>query len=172
MPDGKKLAIKHLPPGTAATRKAFTDRLQALGKVKQQNLVPLVAAFIGHSPASLLPSPAPYERILAYRFLAGSTLEHVLGGRMARVSSFRRWQPRRMVAEDIARGLKFLHHDCKPGIVHGHLWPGNVMFDSTTWDGPTAPMAHITDYGISEEAGEGGGRKGGKDASKVGGDHW
>ena len=162
MPDVKKLAVKRLTPGTAATRKAFMERVQVLGKVKQINLVPLVAAYIGQSPASLLTSSSPYERILVYRFLAGSTLDRLLSARMPKVSSFRRWQPRRMVAEDVARALKFLHHDCKPGIVHGRLWPGNVMFDSNTWDGPTAPVAYITDYGISDERG--------RDATKVGGE--
>lgn len=38
------------------------------------------------------------------------------------------WQARLKIAIGTARGLRYLHEDCRVGcIIHGKLWPSNIL---------------------------------------------
>lgn len=55
----------------------------------------------------------------------------------------RLFEVRRRICTDIARGLKYLHHDCNPGIVHCDMKPSNVLLDDNL-------VAHVADFGLAQ----------------------
>lgn len=50
---------------------------------------------------------------------------------------------RRSICIDVARGLKYLHHDCNPGIVHCDMKPANVLMDEDL-------VARVADFGLAK----------------------
>lgn len=76
----------------------------------------------------------------------GGSLDKILGHPLSPESPFARWGVRHSVALDVARGLKYLHHDCSPGIIHRDMKPANILLDEKTL------MAHVADFGLAQEA--------------------
>lgn len=50
---------------------------------------------------------------------------------------------RRSICTDIARGLKYLHHDCNPGVVHRDMKPANVLLDDNL-------TGYVADFGLAQ----------------------
>lgn len=88
-----------------------------LARVKHRNVMSLRAYIRDHDRFSLV-----------YDYVPGGSLEDV----MKRVRSQQTtlgWDARHRIAVGMARGLKYLHFECSPRILHYNLKPSNVMLD-------------------------------------------
>lgn len=59
-------------------------------------------------------------------------------------SPYRFWEQRHSIALDIARGLKYLHHDANPRVVHRDMKPANILMDDKC-------AAYVADFGLARE---------------------
>lgn len=134
--DGRTVAIKKLAAQSQQGEREFEAEMSTLGNIRHRNLVTLIAAYIAPPPSN--------ERLLIYNFLSGGSLDGILGRDVAKDSPFRQWHVRLGIATDTARGLKYLHHDCTPRIIHRDMKPANVLLDD-------AFVAHVADFGLARE---------------------
>ncbi|KAG6511292.1 hypothetical protein ZIOFF_029351 [Zingiber officinale] len=66
------------------------------------------------------------EYLLVYEFMPQGSLDKSLYSS----SECMPWPRRREVALGLAAALRYLHHECKPSVVHRDVKPSNVMLDS------------------------------------------
>ncbi|CAI5481172.1 unnamed protein product [Closterium sp. Yama58-4] len=134
--DGREVAIKRLALGSSQGQREFEAEMHTLGAVRHRNLVVLVAAYLSRPPSQ--------ERLLIYDFLPGGSLDHVLDRDMPKGSPMRRWAVRRNILAGTARGMKYLHHNCIPGIIHRDMKPANVLLDDNF-------EPKVADFGLARE---------------------
>ncbi|XP_022981222.1 putative leucine-rich repeat receptor-like protein kinase At2g19210 [Cucurbita maxima] len=83
-----------------------------------------------------------YEKtnlVLIYEYINNGNLkEHLLGGNVRVLS----WEERMQIAVDAAQGLEYLHHGCKPPIVHRDVKSANILLNKKF-------QAKIADFGLS-----------------------
>ncbi|EPS58697.1 hypothetical protein M569_16115, partial [Genlisea aurea] len=102
LPDGSALAIKRLN-GCKLGEKQFRMEMNRLGQVRHPNLVPLLGYCLVED-----------EKILVYKHLSNGTLYATLRDNAASLD----WPTRFRIALGAARGLAWLHHGCRPPILH------------------------------------------------------
>ncbi|CAI7869790.1 unnamed protein product [Closterium sp. NIES-53] len=134
--DGREVAIKQLALGSSQGQREFEAEMHTLGAVRHRNLVVLVAAYLSRPPSQ--------ERLLIYDFLPGGSLNDVLDRDMPKGSPMRRWEVRRNILAGTARGMKYLHHNCIPGIIHRDMKPANVLLDDNF-------EPKVADFGLARE---------------------
>ncbi|EHA8588779.1 inactive leucine-rich repeat receptor-like protein kinase CORYNE [Cocos nucifera] len=105
------------PPNSNSQKRRVQQELEMLARVKHRNVMSLRAYIRDHDRFSLV-----------YDYIPGGSLEDV----MKRVRSQQTtlgWDVRHRIAVGMARGLKYLHFECSPRILHYNLKPSNVMLD-------------------------------------------
>lgn len=111
-------ASPSVSPNTSKSNMRRVQRhLETLARVRHQNVMALKAYV--REPDCLS---------LVYDFVPGGSLEDV----MKRVRSQQvslSWDARSRIAVGIARGLRHLHFESSPRIIHSNLKPSNVMMD-------------------------------------------
>lgn len=132
-----KEALKSVP------EKDFEVDAEALGSLNHRNVVPLLGAFVGTKPR--------HERLLVYEN-CGENLELLLrgegeSGEVAKEAELRRWEVRRSIALDAARGLKYLHHECDPPVVHHDVKPAKLIVDKHA-----GFVARLAEPGVTTDA--------------------
>jgi tetratricopeptide (TPR) repeat protein len=133
--DGRRIALKVLPPSLTLTERAlarFLREARIMAKVSH----PAIVAVLEHDRRGRL-------HYFAMEFVDGVTLQQRLEvGPM----------PVRQACEigaEVGRALQFAHEH---GIVHRDLKPGNVMLRENPGGGPRIA---ITDFGLARETGTG-----------------
>ncbi|KAL0795364.1 hypothetical protein Bca101_066741 [Brassica carinata] len=97
--DGKVVAVKQLKAGSGQGDREFTAEVEIISRVHHRHLVSLVGYCISDQ-----------HRLLIYEYVANQTLEHHLHGKGMPVLE---WSKRVRIAIGSAKGLAYLHEDCK-----------------------------------------------------------
>ncbi|XP_015962021.1 MDIS1-interacting receptor like kinase 2-like [Arachis duranensis] len=134
LPSGMVVAVKKLHMESDAEDKynlrAFENEIKALTEMRHRNIIKLYG-FCQHSQFSFL----------VYEFLEGGSLDQVLGSEEQ--ASTLDWERRVNVVKGVANALSYMHHDCKPPIVHRDISSKNILLDSDY-------EAHVSDFGTAK----------------------
>jgi len=128
LPDGRQLAVKRV---NAAHRihcnsRGFEADLEVLCKVRHPQLVNLVGYCQEFG-----------ERLLIYEFMPNGTLHDHLHGGLSQLN----WGMRFKVAMQAAQGIKYLHKDASPPVIHCDIKSSNILLDAE-WN------ARVADFGL------------------------
>ncbi|XP_078431608.1 inactive leucine-rich repeat receptor-like serine/threonine-protein kinase At1g60630 [Wolffia australiana] len=141
MESGFVVTVKRLKDSSRPIEEEFRRRIEALGRLRHPNLVPLRAYFMARE-----------ERLLVFDYFPnGSLFALIHGSRPGGGGKPLHWTSCLKIAEDVATGLLYLHQN---GVVHGNLKSSNVIL------GPDFESC-LADYGLvphlssSDFAGEG-----------------
>jgi protein brassinosteroid insensitive 1 len=104
--------------------------METIGKIKHDNLVPL----LGYCKVR-------EERLLVYEYMKYGSLEDVLHNQK-KTGIKLNWAARRKIAIGAAKGLTFLHHNCIPLIIHRDMKSSNVLLDANL-------EARVSDFGMA-----------------------
>ncbi|XP_076882618.1 G-type lectin S-receptor-like serine/threonine-protein kinase SD2-5 [Bidens hawaiensis] len=127
--DGTKIAVKCLE-GLSHVKKSFLAEVESIGSIHHVNLVRLRGFCAWKS-----------QRLLVYDFMSNGSLdrwiyhgvrEHIL-----------EWECRKNIILDIAKGLAYLHEECRQKIVHLDIKPQNILLDINF-------NAKVSDFGLSK----------------------
>ncbi|XLR62782.1 uncharacterized protein [Arachis hypogaea] len=110
--------------------KAFENEIKALTEIRHRNIIKLYG-FCQHSRFFFL----------VYKYLEGGSLNHVLGDEK-QATAFD-WERRVNVVKGVANALSYMHHGCKPPIVHRDISSKNILLDSEY-------EAHVSDFGTAK----------------------
>lgn len=138
--DGLTLAVRRLGEGGSQRCKEFQSEVEAIGKVRHQNIVTLRAYYWSID-----------EKLLIYDYIPNGNLSAALHGRAGSVE-FQplSWDMRLKIMRGIAKGLAYLHEVSPKKYVHGDLKPNNVLL------GPKMEP-YISDFGVGRLANIAGG---------------
>ncbi|XP_054785685.1 probable LRR receptor-like serine/threonine-protein kinase At4g29180 isoform X2 [Prosopis cineraria] len=126
--DGNQVAVKMLSPSSSQGPKEFQTEAELLMTVHHRNLV----SFIGYCDDD-------NKMALMYEYMANGNLKNYLSDKNSNIVS---WQRRLEIAIDAAQGLEYLHHGCKPPIVHRDVKTANILLNENL-------EAKIADFGLS-----------------------
>uniref|UniRef100_A0A2N9FCJ5 non-specific serine/threonine protein kinase n=1 Tax=Fagus sylvatica TaxID=28930 RepID=A0A2N9FCJ5_FAGSY len=126
---GKKLvAVKRLEKLVEEGEREFRAEMRAIGRTHHKNLVRLLGYCAEGS-----------KRLLVYEFMSNGSLADVLFRGIRRPD----WDERVRIALDVARGILYLHEECKAPIIHCDIKPQNILMDEF-W------VAKISDFGLAK----------------------
>ncbi|KAJ0492797.1 putative protein kinase RLK-Pelle-SD-2b family [Helianthus annuus] len=127
--DDSKIAVKCLE-GLGQVNRSFLAEVHTIGSIHHVNLVRLRGFSAWKS-----------QRFIVYEFMCNGSLdrwiyhgvrEHVL-----------EWECRKKIIFDVAKGLAYLHEDCRQKITHLDIKPQNILLDSDF-------NAKVSDFGLSK----------------------
>ncbi|MCO5567071.1 hypothetical protein L7F22_020756 [Adiantum nelumboides] len=107
----------------------FSAEIQTLGKIRHRNIVRLLGC-----------CSSKETNFLVYEYMPNGSLGELLHG--TRGGSLD-WAKRYNIAIESACGLRYLHHDCSPLIVHRDVKSNNILLDSKY-------EAHVADFGLAK----------------------
>ncbi|KAK1276695.1 Leucine-rich repeat receptor-like serine/threonine-protein kinase BAM1 [Acorus gramineus] len=125
--DGEEIAVKKLY--NRAHDHGFKAEIQTLGGIRHRNIVRLMA-FCCNAETN----------VLVYEFMKNGSLGEALHGKRGGSIG---WSVRYKIAIEAARGLCYLHHDCRPMIVHRDVKSNNILLDENY-------EAHVADFGLAK----------------------
>ncbi|MBA0747186.1 hypothetical protein Gogos_004116 [Gossypium gossypioides] len=134
--DGQVVAVKLLKFVGCQADIDFCREVQVLSCAQHRNVVLLIGFCIDGN-----------KRVLVYEYICNGSLDfHLHGSNRASLD----WQSRLRIAIGAARGLRYLHEDCRVGcIVHRDMRPKNILlthdFEPQTHD--VEPQ--VTDFGLA-----------------------
>lgn len=122
LPDSSLLSIKRLQD-SSHSESQFKAEMETLGKIKQQNLLPLIGYCI-----------AKNEKFLVYHYMPNGMLHDQL--------KQLKWSVRLKVAIGSARGFAWLHHTCNPRVLHRNISSKCILLDQNF-------EPKISDFGLA-----------------------
>ncbi|CAH9127636.1 unnamed protein product [Cuscuta epithymum] len=129
LPDSSRVAVKRLDRA-GGSEKEFRAEISTLGNIQHINLVRLRGYCCEDN-----------HRILVYDYMPNGPLSSYLsreGGKAPLP-----WDVRFRVAVGVARGLAYLHEDCRSCIVHRDIKPENILVDGDF-------CAKVSDFGLAK----------------------
>lgn len=129
---GVTVAVKRLNKELSShVEKEFTNEVEILGVIHHVHLVSL----LGYCSEG-------DHRLLVYEYLENGSLDRILFREKKLGFPVLEWKPRFAIALATARGLAYLHDDCKQRIIHCDVKPENILLD-------TMLCAKVADFGLS-----------------------
>ncbi|PSR84622.1 G-type lectin S-receptor-like serine/threonine-protein kinase [Actinidia chinensis var. chinensis] len=127
--NGTKIAVKRLDK-LEPVEKTFLAEVETIGNIHHVNLVRLIGFCIENS-----------YRLLVYEYMSNGSLNKWIFSEHQVVCL--RWQLRRKIILDIAKGLAYLHEGCRQKIFHLDIKPQNILLDENF-------NAKLSDFGLSK----------------------
>ncbi|KAL4625879.1 hypothetical protein ACB092_05G057100 [Castanea dentata] len=128
--DGIHVAVKAFSPSSSVQGyQQFQAEVKLLVRVHHKNLTTLVGYCYEGANVGLV-----------YEYMANRDLEAQLSGHNSNILS---WQARLRIAIDTAEGLEYLHHGCKPPIIHRDVKTTNILLNEKF-------NAKLGDFGLSK----------------------
>ncbi|KAI3777879.1 hypothetical protein L1987_47682 [Smallanthus sonchifolius] len=124
-----QVAVKMLSGSSLQGDKEFQAEAYLLLGIHHKNLISLVGYCNDESHKGII-----------YEFMANGNLESHL---FDTASSFLNWEERLQIVCDAAHGLEYLHHGCKPPIVHRDIKGTNILLNESF-------QAKLADFGLSK----------------------
>ncbi|KAF2951426.1 hypothetical protein DAI22_01g261100 [Oryza sativa Japonica Group] len=125
--DGTAVAVKRIVCDESVGEADFLSEITIVASVHHYALVGLLGYCLQPGGGRYLLYPFYENRSLDYWLFSGE-------------------ERRRHVAVDVAKGLAYLHHECKNQILHLDIKPANILLDGDF-------RAHVSDFGISMSIG-------------------
>ncbi|XP_059073435.1 G-type lectin S-receptor-like serine/threonine-protein kinase At2g19130 [Cryptomeria japonica] len=135
LPDGTIVAVKRMEC-SRQDEKQFRAEIRSLGNIHHMNLVRL-RGFCAQGS----------RRLLVHDYMPNGSLNSFLFTSQSK--SKRRvldWKTRLEIALGTARGLHYLHEECRDCIIHGDVKPENILLDSNL-------SPKLADFGLSRLVG-------------------
>ncbi|CAK7351251.1 unnamed protein product [Dovyalis caffra] len=127
--DGTEIAVKRLEK-LGQGMSEFLAEAETIGSLHHFNLVRLIGFCAEKS-----------FRLLVFEYLTNGSLDNWIFMNVQR--SLLDWQTRKKIILDIAKGLAYLHEDCRHTTVHLDVKPQNILLDSNF-------HAKMADFGLSK----------------------
>uniref|UniRef100_A0A7N2N8B6 non-specific serine/threonine protein kinase n=1 Tax=Quercus lobata TaxID=97700 RepID=A0A7N2N8B6_QUELO len=127
--DGMQVAVKMLSPSSTDGSNQFLTEAQLLMRVHHRNLT----SFVGYCNEGT-------NFGIIYEYMEYGNLEEHLSDKTRDALS---WKERLQIAVDAAQGLEYLHHGCKPPIIHRDVKTANILVNEKL-------QAKIADFGFSK----------------------
>ncbi|XP_020088346.1 G-type lectin S-receptor-like serine/threonine-protein kinase SD2-5 [Ananas comosus] len=125
----EKIAVKRLD-WIGQGKKEFLAEVETIGSIHHLNLVKLVGFCVERT-----------HRLLVYEFMCNGSLDKWIFS--ANRTPVLDWHTRRKIILDIARGLSYLHEECRQKIAHLDIKPQNILLDKKL-------NAKVSDFGLSK----------------------
>ncbi|KAI3690994.1 hypothetical protein L2E82_49207 [Cichorium intybus] len=127
--DNLHVAVKRLDGGSQDAIKEFQTEVDLLSKIHHPNIITLLGYCVYDE-----------TKLLVYELMVNGSLETQLHGPSS--GSNLTWHSRMKIALDTARGLEYLHENCKPSVIHRDLKSSNILLDSSF-------NAKLSDFGLA-----------------------
>ncbi|KAJ4898055.1 Protein kinase protein with adenine nucleotide alpha hydrolases-like domain [Raphanus sativus] len=114
LPEGQVVAVKQHRLASCQGDVEFCSEVEVLSCAQHRNVVMLIGFCIEDS-----------RRLLVYEYICNGSLDSHLYGRKRETLE---WAARQKIAVGAARGLRYLHEECRVGcIVHRDMRPNNIL---------------------------------------------
>ncbi|VVB11129.1 unnamed protein product [Arabis nemorensis] len=135
--DGAEIAVKMIKDSSLKKSKGSSSRVSKEFQVEAELLLTVhhqnLASFVGYCDDGR-------RMALIYEYMASGNLQDYLSSENAEDLS---WEKRLRIAIDSAQGLEYLHHGCRPPIVHRDVKTANILLNDNL-------EAKIADFGVSK----------------------
>ncbi|KAG6468243.1 G-type lectin S-receptor-like serine/threonine-protein kinase At2g19130 [Zingiber officinale] len=118
LPGSVAIAVKKLE-GLRQGEKQFRTEVSTIGRIQHINLVRMLGFCSQRS-----------EKLLVYEFMPNGSLNSHLFDRTA-PSTVLNWRTRYQIAIGVAKGLDYLHEQCRDCIIHCDIKPENILLDAS-----------------------------------------
>lgn len=114
LPHGQVIAVKQYKLASSQGDNEFCSEVEVLSCAQHRNVVMLIGFCVEDK-----------RRLLVYEFICNGSLDSHLYGRKRDTLM---WRARQKIAVGAARGLRYLHEECRVGcIVHRDMRPNNIL---------------------------------------------
>ncbi|CAH9094933.1 unnamed protein product [Cuscuta epithymum] len=127
---GVRVVVKRLRE-VGVAEEEFRERMEGVGKMRGENLLPLTAYFYSGD-----------EKLLVYDYMPMGSLSALLHGNKGGGRTPLNWETRASIALSTARGITYIHSQ-GPYISHGNIKSSNVLL-TKSYD------ARVSDFGLSQ----------------------
>ncbi|KAE8793628.1 putative receptor protein kinase ZmPK1 [Hordeum vulgare] len=125
----QKIAVKRLE-GARQGKKEFLAEVETIGSIDHINLVRLIGF-----------CTEKFQRLLVYEYMSGGSLDRWIYYRHDNAPLD--WHTRCGIILDIAKGLCYLHEECRRKIAHLDIKPQNILLDENF-------NAKVADFGLAK----------------------
>nr|XP_027126683.1 LRR receptor-like serine/threonine-protein kinase isoform X2 [Coffea arabica] len=118
LPSGLSMAVKRFRASDKLSASAFSSEIATLARIRHRNIVRLLGWAANRK-----------TKLLFYDYLPNGTLGTLLhDGRASGAGGLLiEWETRFKIGLGVAEGLAYLHHDCRPPILHRDVKAHNIL---------------------------------------------